>query len=272
MRELAYSDQFLSAPREYAMARSIAFLRVPCQSQRGNESSEPYALSMEQAWQKQVIMIACRVQQLDWFPLLPPLPSHLKLLSILHNWNITILLSAFNTIPVRRTHHSTLSCTMERQGSTATWLCKVRCIPSQTLCSYKPLSKVKSQQANASGGLSAGCTSLHSARSALCKGYLLWQPICTAATLAGCGQSLQCAATRRIASYLPASLALCMTWMGTRSILLRMRISTSPPQNWGDSSRLQYLESIAPAVSRCRPRLTSPSSSSFDLHGHNPPI
>ena len=75
----------------------------------------------------------------------------------------------------------------------------------------------------------------------------------------------------RMAAYLPASLALCMTWMGTCSILLRMRISTSPPQNWGDSSRLQYLGSMAPAVSRYRPCLTCPSSSSSDLHGHNPP-
>ncbi len=118
MRELAYNSQSLSASGEYAMAKFVALLRVPCPSQQGHESTEPYALSMEQAWQKQVIMISCRVQQLDWFPLLPTVPSCLKLLSILHNWNITILLSAFNTTTVRRTHHSTLSCTKERQGLT----------------------------------------------------------------------------------------------------------------------------------------------------------
>ena len=136
------------------MAKLVAFLRVPCPSQQGHEDTEPYALSMEQAWQKQVIMISCRVQQLDWFSLLPPLSSCLKLLSILHNWNITILLPAFNANPVERTHHMNLLCTTERQGLTGNMLCKVRC---QTLCSYKPLSKVTSQQANASGGLPTGC-------------------------------------------------------------------------------------------------------------------
>ena len=128
---------------------------------------------MEHAWQKQIIMISCGVQQLDWLPLRPPLPSQLKFLSILHNWNITILLSAFDTTSVKG--HITVPYHAQRKGRDrqATWLCKLRCISSQTLCSYKPLSKVISQRANASGGLLAGRTRLHSAMNALCKDTLL---------------------------------------------------------------------------------------------------